>query len=73
MMANLDLEMSTPRRGQVLHSEMEWERVSSSTVMADHGSGLMNLTPQRTGDRARDAYGADQCGRGQQPTDGRSR
>lgn len=34
---------------QVLRSEVEWEWVTLSAVMADHGSGLMDLTSQGTG------------------------
>ena len=58
-------------RTPVLHSEVEWEWVTSSAVVADHGSGLMDLAPQGTSDRGRDTHRTQQRGRGQQPTDRR--
>jgi hypothetical protein len=60
-------------KAHVLHSEFEWEWVASAMVMADHGSGLMDLPPQRAGDRSGDAHRTQQRGRGQQSTDRRGR
>ena len=45
----------------VLHSEVEWEWVISSAVVTDHGSGLMDLRPQRPGDRGRAVPKARTC------------
>jgi DNA-binding HxlR family transcriptional regulator len=39
----------------------------------DHGSGLMDLPPQHSGDRGRDSHRAQQRGRGEQPPNRRSR
>ena len=57
----------------VLRSEVEWEWVTSSAVVTDHGSGLMDLPPQRPGDRGRDTYRAQQRGRSKQPPNRRGR
>jgi len=57
----------------VLHSEVEWEWVTSSAVVTDQGSGLMDLPPQRPGDRGRDTYRARQRGRSEQPANRRGR
>jgi hypothetical protein len=39
----------------------------------DHGSGLMDLPPQHSGDRGRDSHRAQQRGRSEQPPNRRSR
>ena len=58
----------------VRHSEVEWEWITSSAVVTDHGSGLMDLPPQHPADRGRDTYrgteGLDAIRRGPGGQDG---
>lgn len=58
---------------QVLHSEIAWKRVPSAAIVADQGSGQVDLAPESAGDRSDRVDSADQHGRGQQPPDRRGR